>query len=87
MRLGFDLDGTIADMQGALAREARLLFPDVDLTAVPRSADPQGSRWVYRRTGEPCFVCGAAVRTQALVARNLYWCPRCQPRFRSRASR
>jgi endonuclease-8 len=68
----------------------------IDTVAVPHppstqarvaSADPTGTRWVYRRTGEPCFVCGAGVRTQELVARNLYWCPRCQPRFRSRASR
>ena len=38
MRLGFDLDGTLADMQAALAREARSLFPDVDPEALPRSA-------------------------------------------------
>jgi hypothetical protein len=37
MRLGFDLDGTVADMQGALAREARVLFPDLDARALPRS--------------------------------------------------
>jgi hypothetical protein len=37
MRLGFDLDGTVADMQTALAREARQLFPDLDPSAVPRS--------------------------------------------------
>ena len=41
MRLGFDLDGTIADMQGALAREAKVLFPGVDLTALPRSVNTQ----------------------------------------------
>jgi hypothetical protein len=37
MRLGFDLDGTLADMQRALAREARLLFPEVDPETLPRS--------------------------------------------------
>jgi endonuclease-8 len=41
--------------------------------------------WVYRRQGRPCFVCGTAVRTEVLAGRNLFWCPRCQPRFRSRA--
>jgi endonuclease-8 len=41
--------------------------------------------YVYRRDGQPCFVCGTLVRTQVLVARNLFWCPRCQPVFRSRA--
>ena len=37
MRLGFDLDGTVADLQGALAREARRLFPDIDPDALPKS--------------------------------------------------
>jgi hypothetical protein len=37
MRLGFDLDGTLADMQTALAREARSLFPEIDPAALPRS--------------------------------------------------
>jgi endonuclease VIII len=41
--------------------------------------------FVYRRQGEPCLVCGSRVRTAVLVGRNLFWCPRCQPRFRSRA--
>ena len=40
MRLGFDLDGTVADMQAALAREAKILFPDLDLSAVPSSPSP-----------------------------------------------
>jgi hypothetical protein len=37
MRLGFDLDGTLADMQTALAREARTLFPEIDPAALPQS--------------------------------------------------
>jgi hypothetical protein len=37
MRLGFDLDGTVADLQGALALEARGLFPGVDPGTLPRS--------------------------------------------------
>jgi endonuclease VIII len=41
--------------------------------------------YVYRRAGDPCRVCGARVRVRDLQGRNLYWCPRCQPRFRSRA--
>src|SRR5207237_5733897 len=40
MRLGFDLDGTLADLHGAIAREARDLFPDIDLNELPRSASP-----------------------------------------------
>ncbi|MBA2304222.1 MAG: hypothetical protein H0W08_16545, partial [Acidobacteria bacterium] len=41
MRLGFDLDGTVADLQGALAREARALFPGIDPGTLPRSIAPQ----------------------------------------------
>lgn len=37
MRLAFDLDGTVADMQAALLREARRLFPGVDPRAIPTS--------------------------------------------------
>ena len=44
MRLGFDLDGTLADMQSALAREARDLFPQVDPATLPRSAAVEESR-------------------------------------------
>jgi len=42
MRLGFDLDGTLADMQSALAREARRLFPGIDPATLPRSAAAEG---------------------------------------------
>ncbi|HEY0873311.1 MAG TPA: hypothetical protein VGD94_07545 [Vicinamibacterales bacterium] len=41
MRLGFDLDGTVADLQGALAREAARLFPGVDPGTLPKSIAPQ----------------------------------------------
>ena len=40
MRLGFDLDGTVADLQGALAQEAGRLFPDLDPAVLPSSAAP-----------------------------------------------
>ena len=57
--------------------------------AVARELAGPGERvprnYVYRRTGEPCLVCGATVRTEELQGRNLFWCPRCQPVFRSRA--
>lgn len=51
----------------------------------PRRDDHGGEVYVYRRTGQPCHVCGSTVRTSELQGRNLFWCPRCQPRFRSRA--
>jgi endonuclease-8 len=53
-----------------------------------RAGQPRSVRnYAYRRTGEPCLVCGARIRTAELQGRNLFWCPRCQPVFRSRALR
>jgi endonuclease VIII len=51
----------------------------------PRRDDHGGEVYVYRRHGQGCHVCGAKVRTEVLAARNSFWCPRCQPAFRSRA--
>lgn len=54
----------------------------------PVRADGHGGEvYVYRRTAAPCLVCGTAIRTDVLAGRNLFWCPRCQPNFRSRALR
>ncbi len=52
-----------------------------------RVDDHGGEVYVYRRTGQPCHVCGRPVRMEVLDARNLFWCSRCQPTFRSRAVR
>lgn len=51
-----------------------------------RKADDKGApalrgrprSYVYRRTGEPCRVCGTPIRTEEMEARNLFWCPTCQ---------
>ncbi len=51
----------------------------------PRVDDHGGEVYVYRRAGQACHVCGSRIRTELLQGRNLFWCPRCQPRFRSRA--
>src|SRR6476469_7313230 len=51
----------------------------------PRQDDHGGEVYVYRRTGMPCHVCGSTARTGELVGRTIFWCPRCQPTFRSRA--
>jgi DNA-formamidopyrimidine glycosylase len=52
-----------------------------------REDDHGGEVYVYRRNGMPCHVCGSTVRTEVLAGRNSFWCPRCQPRFRSRSAR
>lgn len=41
-------------------------------------ADREDAHYVYRRTGLPCRVCGAEIRTEVMAGRNLYWCPTCQ---------
>jgi endonuclease-8 len=50
----------------------------------PRQDDHGGEVYVYRRTGQPCHVCGRPVRTAVLDARNLFWCSVCQRRYRPR---
>ncbi|MEU7641183.1 MULTISPECIES: Fpg/Nei family DNA glycosylase [unclassified Streptomyces] len=45
----------------------------------PRVDDHGGEVYVYRRTGAACHICGSEVRTADLAARNLFWCPGCQP--------
>jgi endonuclease-8 len=36
--------------------------------------------YLYKRTGEPCHMCGSKIRTQLIAGRNLFWCGRCQRR-------
>jgi endonuclease-8 len=57
----------------------RLLRAHASETARP------GPRAVYRRSGEPCRLCGAIIqrRAQGAHARSTYWCPRCQRGDRS----
>jgi formamidopyrimidine-DNA glycosylase len=33
---------------------------------------------VFRRTGEPCYVCGTAIRRTKVGSRSTHYCPRCQ---------
>jgi DNA-formamidopyrimidine glycosylase len=40
----------------------------------------EDSHYVYRRDGLPCRRCGTEIRTEVMAARNLFWCPTCQPR-------
>jgi endonuclease VIII len=40
--------------------------------------EQEDAHYVYRRTGQPCRICGTEVRTEAMVGRNLHWCPVCQ---------
>ncbi|MEU4143603.1 Fpg/Nei family DNA glycosylase [Streptomyces parvulus] len=44
----------------------------------PRVDDHGGEVYVYRRARLSCHLCGDAIRTADLAARNLFWCPTCQ---------
>ena len=50
-----------------------------DRTRVSGRVSREDSHYVYRRAGRECRRCGAEVRTQVMAARNLFWCPHCQP--------
>jgi endonuclease-8 len=54
-----------------------------------RSLDPSVKLWVYGRVGKPCRQCGAPIAAHArgTDARVTYWCPTCQSRSTSWASR
>ncbi|WP_435278630.1 Fpg/Nei family DNA glycosylase [Rhodococcus yananensis] len=52
--------------------------PEHDCGA-PAYAKDRPRTYVYRRAGEPCRVCGSPVLHKVMGARNLFWCPTCQP--------
>lgn len=53
----------------------------------PRVDAHGGEVYVYRRAGLPCLVCGTPIAMEDFAGRNLFWCPRCQPRSRRRTVR
>ncbi len=60
---------------------------DHEGSSIESFIDPAGRRGsfqeilnVYQRTGEPCRVCGTAIRRLELGGRGTHYCPHCQPR-------
>lgn len=85
-----DLWADLVELMGEGVRTGRIdtVRPEHTPEAMgrpPRKDDHGGEVYVYRRHGQACHVCGSKIRTEVLVGRNLFWCPRCQPVFRSRA--
>lgn len=81
----------LVDLMAEGVRSGRIdtVRPEHTPEAMGREArrdDHGGEVYVYRRNQQPCHVCGAEVRTEVLATRNSFWCPRCQPVFRSRAA-
>lgn len=68
---------------GVAARRIETVRPEhmPEVMGRPSRSDRGGGEvYVYRRHGQPCFVCGSRIRTEVLDGRNLYWCGRCQRR-------
>lgn len=81
-----DLVGLMAE--GVRVNRIDTVRPEHSADAMGRPArkdDHGGEVYVYRRHEQPCHVCGSRIRTEVLLGRNLFWCPRCQPKFRTRA--
>jgi formamidopyrimidine-DNA glycosylase len=43
-----------------------------------------GKAWVYGQDGDPCKVCGTTIERLKLAGRSAHFCPKCQPKPRSR---
>ncbi len=39
---------------------------------------------VFRRTGKPCYTCGSLIQRSIVGGRSTHFCPKCQPRSRTR---
>jgi endonuclease-8 len=63
----------------AAMRDRRIVTTRVqDRPSGKRKALREETHYVYRRTGQPCFVCGTEIKKKEVATRNLYWCPVCQ---------
>lgn len=79
-RLWDDLWADTVTLMRAGVRAGRIVTTeraDRDRRSGPARRDD--AHYVYRRDGQPCRRCGTEVRTQVMAARNLFWCPTCQP--------
>ena len=66
-------------LRDGIATGAMLTRDEDDPAARERAlADVAERHWVYKRTGEPCYVCGTPIAIETMATRNLYWCPTCQ---------
>lgn len=78
-----ELWGLISSAMADGVREGRII---TTLPADRHSSDvvPDGTvhrqdaHYVYKRSGEPCRICGTPVAQAEMAARKLYWCPGCQ---------
>lgn len=78
--------GSVANLDKLLETAHRLLLANKDRAIRSTTGDLRSGRtsWVYGRAGEPCRRCDSRVEIgqlgpTALIQRDAYWCPHCQP--------
>lgn len=80
----------VPDLPRMVERAKRLLEANKDRAARSTTGGPargEAAMWVYGLAGKPCKRCGSRIRHGTLAdpdfplhaARDIYWCPRCQP--------
>jgi formamidopyrimidine-DNA glycosylase len=76
-RRAFHLHKAIVEvLSGAIAKGGSSVSDYVDANG--RQGWFQLQHQVYRKTGEPCPVCGAAIRRILVAQRGTHYCPKCQ---------
>ena len=75
-----ECDGLVAAAKQVLLRSIETGGSSISDYLAPDGSDGayQDERRVYARTGEPCFVCGGAIKRIVIGARGSHYCPRCQ---------
>ncbi|WP_125610182.1 Fpg/Nei family DNA glycosylase [Specibacter cremeus] len=82
--------GAVPDLVRMVELAKRLLEANKDRAVRSTTGGPSrgdGALWVYRLAGRPCKRCGSIIRHATLgdpavparPARDIYYCPRCQP--------
>jgi formamidopyrimidine-DNA glycosylase len=75
-RAGALLAAVRATLEGGIARRGTTLRDYVDADGF--AGDNASALQVYGREGEPCLVCGGAIRRRVDAARSTFFCARCQ---------
>jgi formamidopyrimidine-DNA glycosylase len=79
------LEAAAAVMNDAL-RQGGTSFDSLYVNVNGESGYFERSLDAYGREGLPCLRCGAAIRREKFTNRSSYYCPKCQPRPRTRGS-
>ena len=77
-------DGVIASLEAGIEAKGASIDDFRDPDGVKGSF--QDRFLIHLREGEPCRVCGRAVRKLRAAGRGTYVCERCQPRPRAQAA-